>query len=173
MKKTNLNINKKTSMLTILGLFSALSIALSIFESAIPTANILPPGTKLGLSNIVVMFICGAFGLLPALIVAVIKSLFIFSLKGPTAFFMSFSGGIFSMFIMWVLITKTNKQLSFIFISIVGAISHNLAQLLVSSFFIGISVFYYLPVLILAALFTGSVTGILLKVVSPALNKII
>lgn len=172
MKKTNLNTSKKTNMLTLLALFSALSITLSIFESIIPTANILPPGAKLGLSNIAVMFICGVFGLLPALIIATVKSFFVLSVRGPTAFLMSFAGGVCSIFIMWALLKKTKKQLSFIFISIMGAISHNLAQLFVASFFIGKSIFCYLPVLILAALFTGSITGILLKVVSPALSKI-
>ncbi|MDQ5983381.1 MAG: hypothetical protein RUMPE_00392 [Eubacteriales bacterium SKADARSKE-1] len=172
MKKINLNINKRTNMITTLALFSALSITLSILESIIPTANILPPGAKLGLSNIITMFICGTFGLLPALIIATVKSFFVLSLRGPTAFLMSFFGGICSICMIWVLTKKPKKQLSFIFISIVGAISHNLVQLLVSSFLIGKSIFFYIPVLILAAVFTGSITGTLLKVISPALSKV-
>ena len=52
-------INKKTLRLTTLAVLGALAIVLSALENLIPPLPMMPPGAKLGLSNIVTMFAAG------------------------------------------------------------------------------------------------------------------
>ena len=49
-------IKKKTLRLTTLAVLGALAIVLSALENLIPPLPMMPPGAKLGLSNIVTMF---------------------------------------------------------------------------------------------------------------------
>ena len=62
---------------------------------------------------------------------------------------------------------------SLVGIGIVGAIVHNLTQLIVViSITKTFSLIYYLPVLIIFAVITGSLTGVVLNISIPALEKI-
>ena len=69
-------IKKKTLRLTTLAVLGALAIVLSALENLIPPLPMMPPGAKLGLSNIVTMFAAGTFGLIPSLAIALLKALF-------------------------------------------------------------------------------------------------
>lgn len=69
------------------GIAAAVAITLSFLEGLIPTAAFMPPGAKAGFSNIAVMFAASEFGLIPALSVTLLKSLFVFLTRGATAFF--------------------------------------------------------------------------------------
>lgn len=69
------------------GIAAAVAITLSFLEGLIPTAAFMPPGAKAGFSNIAVMFAASEFGLIPALSVTLLKSLFVFLTRGVTAFF--------------------------------------------------------------------------------------
>ena len=81
------NIKSKTIRLTVLSLLCALAIVLSVVDSAIPAMPFMPPGAKLGLSNIATMYAASFFGLIPALIIAIVKSLFVGLTRGLMAFF--------------------------------------------------------------------------------------
>ena len=59
------------------GIAAAVAITLSFLEGLIPTAAFMPPGAKAGFSNIAVMFAASEFGLIPALSVTLLKSLFV------------------------------------------------------------------------------------------------
>ena len=73
--------------------WAALAIVLSALENLIPPLPMMPPGAKLGLSNIVTMFAAGTFGLIPALAIALLKALFAGATRGVTALLMSLAGG--------------------------------------------------------------------------------
>ena len=85
------------------GIAAAVAITLSFLEGLIPTAAFMPPGAKAGFSNIAVMFAASEFGLIPALSVTLLKSLFVFLTRGATAFFMSLAGGVLSTLVMYLL----------------------------------------------------------------------
>ena len=70
---------------------------------------------------------------------------------------MRLSGGIIS-FIVMCLFSKL-KSVGFVGISIVGALAHNLTQLMCAFLILGGGIFYYLPILLLSALVGGFVTG--------------
>ena len=169
----NDNIKKSTLKLTTIAILSSLSIVLSAFESMIPILPIMLPGAKFGLSNIVTMFAAGSMGIVPALIITLIKSLFVGVTRGFTAFLMSFSGGILSTLVMGILIYKfKNSSFGIIGISILGALVHNTAQLTVAIILTSTNVVAYLPFLIITAVVAGSLTGVLLKTILPYLNKL-
>ena len=101
------------------GIAAAVAITLSFLEGLIPTAAFMPPGAKAGFSNIAVMFAASEFGLIPALSVTLLKSLFVFLTRGATAFFMSLAGGVLSTLVMYLLF-RFSKNAGYIEIGILS-----------------------------------------------------
>lgn len=93
------------------GIAAAVAITLSFLEGLIPTAAFMPPGAKAGFSNIAVMFAASEFGLIPALSVTLLKSLFVFLTRGATAFFMSLAGGVLSTLVMYLLFRFRKRRI--------------------------------------------------------------
>lgn len=165
--------NKKSTLtITIVAIFCALSIVISFLEMSIPSFLLLPPGSKMGFSNIVTMFVCSALGILPALSIVLAKSLFVFMIKGFTAFLMSFCGGLLSSIVVYVLFNCRTFSTRFILTGVTGALFHNMGQLLVAVALTSPCILYYAPFLIIFAIITGSITGFALKVIFPKVNKI-
>lgn len=167
-----LNIKKTTSNITLLAILCALAVVVSIFESLLPELIFLPPGFKLGLSNIVTMFASCTVGVLSSVIVTLVKSIFVGITRGVMAFFMSVGGGVLSALTTGLLYKYGLKKLGFIGISIIGALVHNMVQVLIASFITSEILLYYIPILILFAIITGSLTGVVLKIIMPALIKL-
>ena len=162
----------KTQKIALLGILSAQALALSFLENLLPAMPFLPPGVKLGLSNIVTMFTAGTMGFLPALAVTLIKSLFVLLTRGVTAFFMSFGGGFLSTVAMCLMIKFVKDKSGFIGVAVVSAVCHNIGQLVVSIIVTKTTAFvYYTPVLLLSGVVMGIITGIILKAVMPVLLK--
>ena len=155
-----------------LGILSAQALALSFLENLLPAMPFLPPGVKLGLSNIVTMFTAGAMGFSSALTVTLIKSLFVLLTRGATAFFMSLGGGLLSTVAMCLMIKFAKNKFGYIGVAVVSAICHNLGQLAVSIIVTKTTAFvYYTPVLLLSGIVMGVITGAVLKAVMPLLMK--
>lgn len=164
---------RKSRKVALMGLLFALACTLSFLESLIPTAGLLPPGVKLGLSNIVTMFAMLFLGFPSAGMIAILKSLFVFLLRGAVAGFMSFSGGLLSIVIMGFLIKNKNRTYTLSFISICGAIGHNLGQMIASSLILlSMTTFAYTPILVLSGVFMGWITSTILFALLPFLKRI-
>ena len=173
MKKSgNERISEKTLKITTLGILSALALALSFLESLIPPIPGLPPGAKPGLANIVTMFTAGSFGFGSAMAVTIVKSIFA-GTRGITAFFMSLSGGTLSTVTMCALIKKKNTPFGLVGISIVSAIAHNAGQLIVACIIAGTVklAVYYGPLLVVFGIVAGTVTGTILSILLPVIEK--
>lgn len=151
---------------------TAISVVLSFVESLLPTAYFMPPGSKLGLSNIPVMFSASKLSIPETLFIVVAKSIFVFITRGTTAFLMSLAGGILSAICMLIMLRKT-KGFGYVGIGILSAICHNIGQLAVSFFLVQSSaIIGYAPVMFIASLVTGFLTGTVLKVTMPYFSKI-
>ena len=162
----------KTQTIALLGIFLALTVALSFLESLVSLVVLLPPGVKLGLANIIIMFCVFFLNAKYAFVLAVAKSGFVFLTKGFTAFVLSLCGSLSSVLVMLALFLLYKKA-SVFFISICGALTHNLAQLAAAWLFMRSSVWlYYLPVILISGIAMGSITALLLKQLMPALNQI-
>ncbi len=160
---------KKVALTGILG---ALALVLSFTESLLmPQVSFLPPGAKPGLSNIITMFAASTMGFGGAIYIVLIKSVFAFITRGATAFLMSLAGGIFSAAVMLLLLKF--KSFSLVGIGVASSCAHNLGQLSVSVFITGTkAILSYAPFLLLFGVATGLVTGTVLKVVMPKLDRI-
>lgn len=167
MKKT------KTEKIALLGILGALALALSAAEGFLmPNVAILPPGAKPGLSNIVTMYAASSLSVPATIYIVLIKAVFALITRGATAFFMSLSGGVLSAVSMLLLLKTAKNKISFIGIGVVAALMHNAGQLIVSLIMTGTSAIVgYAPFLMLFGLITGFVTGSVLKVTVPAIEK--
>lgn len=162
---------KKTKHIAIISLNIALAFTLSFLESLIPF-NFAVPGIKIGLANIVV---CTALYTLPkwqAFAVSMVRILLsglLFS--GAFSLLYSFAGGIVS-FIIMALLIKSNK-FSNIGVCIAGAVSHNLAQVIVAGIVMKTNIVaYYFPVLLFFGAVAGVAVGLLSGVIVSRLEKI-
>ena len=154
-----------------MGLMLALALALSFLESMLPVLPFLPVGVKLGLSNIVVMYCLFFGGAKESISVCFLKSAFVMLMRGPVGGALSFAGGLLSVAIMALL--KRVLGLSNGILSIFGAVSHNIGQLVLASVILkSVYTFYYLPVMIVSGAVMGVITGVLLKLVMPYLQHV-
>lgn len=148
-----------------LSLLVAAGIALHIFEAMLPVLQWMPvPGAKLGLANIVTLLTLVLIGYREAVLVVLLRSFLASLLAGTfltTTFFLSFAGALGSGIVMGLVYTVARGRLSVVGVSVCGAVTHNVCQLLVAAFLIQqAGIFMYLPYLLLFALPTGYFTGI-------------
>lgn len=150
---------------TRLSLLLALSVALNIIESSLPLFNGFIPGLKLGLANIVSLFVIYEFGLKDALYVGILRVFLVGILRTglfSTTFFFSLAGVLLSIIIMYI--GKKYLKLSIIGVSIIGSIAHSVGQIMVAIALLQMkTMIYYLPWLLLFAIPTGILVGIICK----------
>lgn len=163
-------MKKASGRVAFTGLLAALALSLSFLEGLIPPIPVLPPGAKLGLSNIVVLYAAGSLGLPAALFLACLKGGFALLTRGVTAGLLSISGGVLSSLVMWMLLRRTRASLSLV--GVCGALSHNAAQLCAAWLLTSAAVVFYLPFLVFFGVATGLLTGLVLKLTLPPLHRI-
>lgn len=164
-------MKSKSGRVAFTALLAALALALSFLEGLLPPLPMMPPGAKLGLSNLATMYAAGSLGLPSALFLAVFKGAFALVTRGGMAGLMSLSGGVVSTVVMWLLLLKkANASLGVV--GVCGALAHNAAQLCVAYFLTGTSVAFYVPFLVLFGVLTGLLTGLVLKLTLKPLERL-
>lgn len=166
----NSTLRKETVIMTKTAIFAAIAVAVGWLESLLPSVAFLPPGAKPGFSNVATMYAAGTMGIVPALVIAVIKGCFAFLTRGLTAGLMSLCGGVLSTIVMYLLFRISGK-FGFVGIGIAGAITHNAVQLGVAAMLTGASMLWYAPWLLIMGVITGTLTGIALNLLIPLLEK--
>ena len=151
-----------------MGIISALTFSLSAVDSVISAP--LPLGVRIGVANIVVMLTILSVGKKEGFIITLLKTLFILITKGITASLLSFSGGLLA-FSITIILLKSEKN-SLILISVLSALAHNIGQIIMASVIMkNINTLFYLPVLVVSAVITGTITGTAIKAVMPLTEK--
>lgn len=164
---------KKTQRLVLTGLLFAIAMVLSVVESSFPPIMAAVPGVKMGLSNIAVMYALFFLNKRQAYTIAILKAGFVFLTRGAASSLLSLCGGILSLTIMVILMIVFKKRISYLVLSIFGAVFHNIGQLIAISFiFTSIYIWAYLPVLLFSGILAGIATSILLKFILPALQRV-
>ncbi|MCI8622350.1 MAG: Gx transporter family protein [Provencibacterium sp.] len=159
-------------VVTVTGLLFSLAMVLSFFESFLVGMLALPPGIKLGLSNVVVLFAMLALGKRSAWLLIVLKAMFAVLTRGAVAGLLSLSGGICSVFLMGLLAASPRLAVGYRLLCAAGACAHNLGQILAAALVIqNRYLLYYLPLLLLAGILTGVLTGTVYWVVEPYLRR--
>ncbi len=150
---------RKTTRLSML---LAISIILNLLENLFPFFNGMIPGLKLGLANIVVLFVLYHFSIKEALLISILRvflmgfiSIGIFSIT----FWFSLGGALLSILMMYL--AKKITSLSIIGVSIIGSISHSFGQILIAIIILNqTAMLYYLPWLLLFSIPTGIMVGL-------------
>lgn len=148
---------KKTALL---GMLVALAFVLSYIETLIPV-NLGIPGAKLGLANLVVMVALYTLGTKEAFGLSMVRILLTgLTFSSMAAMLYSFAGGLLSFAVMAMI--KKTKKLSVTGVSVLGGIAHNAGQIFVAMWILDTAtLIYYLPVLAITGVASGTVIGLL------------
>lgn len=161
--------------LTLCAFLCAVALALSFFESQLPSALIPLPGVKLGLSNIVTLFALYALGMRPAASIVFCRCILAsFFGGGISALAFSLFGGAFAIFFMWL--AKKSDIFSIFGVSLAGAAAHGIGQIIAACIMLGsLSAIFYLPILLFASIITGAliafITSFLLRRIPEKMYK--
>ena len=144
-----------------LGLTIALAMIMSYIEALVPLSFAVP-GIKMGLANIVIIFVLYKIGTKEAILVSLIRVILVSLLfSNVMAMAYSIAGAVLSLSVMWLL--KKTDKFSFVGVSIAGGIMHNVGQIIMAVILLGTEqIALYLPVLII----TGTATGVVIGIVS-------
>lgn len=131
------------------------------------------PGVKLGLSNIVVVYAAYRYSMGMAALISLSRIFVTFFLfGGGAAVLFSLSGGLAVLLLLCIL-RKIPPFCSYIGVSVLCAAMHTIGQLCFAIWFLGNVeiLFSYGGLLLLGAAVCGFVTGLLLNIMDPVLEK--
>lgn len=159
--------------MVLLSLMTTVSLIIFIIEAQIPLAVTIP-GIKLGLANIVTLILINDFKKHEVATVLILRIILGSLFSGQImTFFYSLSGGIMC-FIAMSICNKILKENALWFTSIVGALFHNIGQILIAMLILkSVNVIYYFPFLMISAIITGLLTGITAQMIIKKIKKII
>lgn len=164
-------MNRTAKKVALLGVLTSVALVLSYLESILPPIWAAVPGIKVGLPNVVIIFLLYRYGVKEAAIVSFIR-IFIVSLLFGNVMSMaySFAGAILSIVLM--AICKKIKVFSTVGTSIVGGVAHNAGQILVAIFlFDTVQIGYYMIILAITGTIAGVFVGIAGALLLKRLNK--
>lgn len=154
------NTKQQIQKLTLLSALTSAALILSYVEAVLPPIFSSLPGMKIGLPNIIVVFVLYRMGLSQAVLVSLVRISIAALLFGtPVSFIYSAVGAFFSIAIMALL--KKTDILSAIGVSVCGGIFHNIGQILAAIFLLGATqIGYYLIVLAVTGTLSGLFVGL-------------
>ena len=148
-----------TKKVSVIGLFTAMALLLSCIENLLPFRTGIP-GIKLGIANLIIVI---AFYFLPSgeVSISLLRVFFLSVFSGsPFTAVFSLTGAIASFLAMYI--SYRRNSFSPAGISIIGGVTHNLAQLLISALLLNTPAFlWYSPVLLLSGTVTGLINGLI------------
>ena len=155
----------RTRTLATTAILVALASVLHAVEALIPLPYVVP-GAKLGLANIVALYVVMTMGLGQALSVSFLRTLLGSLLSGTFlsfGYYLSVSGALASTLVMYG-ISRTRLGVSEVGVSVAGSFTHNMAQLLMAALLLQqTGVLMYLPYLLFFAVPTGVFVGLLTR----------
>jgi heptaprenyl diphosphate synthase len=156
--------------ISLYGMFIALAFIFSYIESLIPIPFPVP-GIKLGLANLVIIIALYGIGNKEALVLSVVRIVLVgLTFRSPSTLLFSFAGGLLSWLLM--VIFRKLKIFSMVGVSIIGGIGHNVGQISVAILYVNNpGLIYYLPLLMISGLVSGTLIGILGAVTINRLQK--
>lgn len=155
----------------------SLALVLNYFERFIPIYTILGyPGGRIGLANIIVLLSMYYLTFSEMLLLVVLKVLLgsIYSGYAISSLLYSLVGSGLSFLIMFLLVKKLNALISIPIISIIGAIFHNIGQLIVASIIMSDYkiLLVYIPHIIFISISTGLIIGLTVNYILKHLREV-
>jgi len=160
-------VTNRTKTTAFVGVCTALAMVLAYIEVLLPPLFPAVPGIKMGLPNIVIVFLLYRRGPASAAAVSFLRIIMVSMLFGNAmALIYSLAGGILSFLAMAIL--KRLNFLSTVGVSVVGGVTHNIGQILMAMLLLETAELgYYLVVLTV----TGTISGILIGLCGALLIK--
>lgn len=141
------------------GVFAALAFALSYVEFLIPM-DFVVPGVKIGLANIVSLFVLYRIGIVDAAAVSLVRILLAGFLFNADTIMYGLFGATFSLLVMALL--KKTDWFSVTVVSMLGAIAHNFGQILWAAIRMRtMAIAWHFLVLVVSGLIGGCAVGLL------------
>lgn len=161
----------KPRKVAFLGLSIALAMILSFVESQIPVFTAVP-GMKLGLPNLVMVFLLYRVGWKETVAVSLVRVLLVSLLFGNVqSLVFSLAGAALSLFGMTLL--KKSGLFSPVAVSVTGGVLHNIGQIIAACLWTGTAqIAYYLPVLLLSGIAAGILIGLLSGLLLKRLSSV-
>ena len=149
---------RSTKNIALLGMCTAIAMVFAYVEVLLPPLFTAVPGIKLGLPNIVIIFVLYRFGFGQAAAVSFVRIVAVSLLFGnPMTFAYSVAGGVLSLLAMALL--KKLDILSTVGVSVAGGVLHNTGQILMAMLLLDTAQLgYYLIILAV----TGTISGVLI-----------
>lgn len=152
-----------TQKLTRLALLAAAAVVLGYIEGILTAFAPLPPGIKLGLANTVVLYSIYTLGIGCSIILIILKVVLTGFMSGnlAAAFLYSMAGAVLSLITMLLVKNLSGDKVSIVGVSVVGAVFHNVGQILVAALILQTpGILFYVFVLMISAVITGTLTGL-------------
>lgn len=158
--------------LTFCAALTAAALVTFVLESQIPPLTVIP-GIKPGLSNVFTLFAFETLGPGWALALLLVRVVLGSVITGQmSALLYSMSGGLCAYFGMFLLCRVLSGDKLWVR-SVFCAMLHNCGQLCAAALVMGTdAIWYYLPVLLLAAIFSGGFTGFCAQLCIRRLRKL-
>jgi heptaprenyl diphosphate synthase len=155
-----MKINTKKLIFT--AFFAVIALIIFIIEAQIPLP-VRVPGLKLGLANIVIMFVLflgGQWKTRDVFMIFFVRVLLAGFITGNLmSLIFSFTGGFFALLVMLTM-KRIFKDAAIPVVSVAGALAHNAGQIAAAALIMqNTSVLIYLPVLIAGGIISGLLTG--------------
>lgn len=145
----------------LMGICVALAMIFSYVEVLLPPVFAAVPGVKIGLANVVVIFVLYRWGTLRAATVSLLRVLLMSLLFGNALYFAYSGVGALCSLALMALLKKT-RLFSVIGVSAVGGIAHNAGQILTAIALLSVvEIGYYLIVLAITGCVFGLAVGLL------------
>ena len=161
----------KTKKVATLGLCIALSMVLSFIEHQIPPL-VAVPGVKVGLPNLVMVFMLYKIGWKETAVVSLIRVVLVSMIFGSVV---SMAYGLVgaTLSLIGMTLLKKTKLFSTIAVSVVGGVLHNIGQIATACVVMGTAqIVYYLPVLLISGTIAGVVIGFVSGLLVKKLDKL-
>ena len=156
----------------VLGIVTAVALVLSYVEAILPPIWSAVPGIKIGLPNIIIIFILYKTGLKDAITVSAIR-LFLVALLFGNAMTLIYSVAGAALSLGLMTLCKKVNLFSMVGVSIVGGVAHNLGQILVAmALFETSQIGYYMIVLAITGTIAGVFVGIAASIILKRFVKI-
>lgn len=142
-----------------LSMFTTIALTIFVVESYLPPLAPIP-GIKLGLANTITLIVLALWGWKEGMLVLFLRILLGSMLTGNViSCCFSLGGGILCFLVMSLLKTIVPQKMIWL-LSVIGAVFHNIGQLLVACIVLeSSSVFWYFPILLTSGIITGIFTG--------------
>ena len=153
-------MKSKAKSTAFLGMCVSLALVLAYVEILVPPIITAAPGIKMGLPNIIIIFMLYKRGVGSAIAVSFLRILLVSVLFGNVmSLSYSLAGGILSLAVMIIL--KKTDFLSPIGVSVAGGVAHNIGQILMAMLLLQTKELgYYMIILTVTGIVSGAIIGL-------------